>query len=168
VCSWVSMLVCLQLSELVIFRYLSNGSDGLICFILLNLGDFCHHFFVSCLIFALIDCLVTEMLIGSCCWRNVGRLFSRLEPYYAASLAKVSALLLPIEFLCAATQVKDSEVLWVVSVSFHGWCTRSCLCSSSRKSHSSSVPLWILSIRYWAGCLVLFCIAPIVAWLLIL
>jgi len=102
------------------------------CFILLNLGDFCHHFFVSCLIFALIDCLVAEMLIGSCRWRNVGRLFSGLEPYSAASLAKASALSLPIEFLCAATQVKDSEVLWVASVSFRGRCTRSCLRSSSR------------------------------------
>ena len=127
------MLVCLWLSELIISRYLSDGSDGSICFILLNLSDFCHHFFVSYLIFALIDCLVAEMLIGSCRWRNVGRLFSGLELYSAASLAKVSALSLHIEFLCAATQVKDSEVLWVASVSFHGWCTRSCLHSSSRK-----------------------------------
>ena len=61
------------------------------------------------------------MLIGSCRWRNVGRLFSGLEPYSAASLAKVSALSLPIEFLCTATQVKDSEVLWVASVSVVSW-----------------------------------------------
>jgi len=32
--SWVSMLICLRLSQLVIFRYWFDGSEGSICFIL--------------------------------------------------------------------------------------------------------------------------------------
>jgi hypothetical protein len=47
--SWVSMLVCLQLSELVILMYLSKGSEGSISLIFLNFGDFVHHFFIIAL-----------------------------------------------------------------------------------------------------------------------
>ena len=64
--SWVSMLLCLRLSELVIFRYLSDGSERSICFIFLNLGDSFHHFFVSILIFVLIDYLIAcEYFVSS-------------------------------------------------------------------------------------------------------
>ena len=41
--SWVSPPVCLRLSELVIFMYLSEGSEGSIRRVRLNLGDSIHH-----------------------------------------------------------------------------------------------------------------------------
>jgi len=50
--NWVSMLVCLRLRELVIVIYLSEGNEGSMRLIFLNLGDFFHHSFVSILIFA--------------------------------------------------------------------------------------------------------------------
>src|SRR5258708_18942497 len=56
------MLGCLRLSKQVILMYLSDGSEGSICFILANLGDFFHHFFVCFLMSALIDCLMAETL----------------------------------------------------------------------------------------------------------
>ena len=108
--NWVSTLVCLQLSELVILINLSEGSEGLIILILLYLGDFFHHLDVSVFIFALIDCLIAEMLTGSWRQRNIGRLFSGLDPNSTASLARMSALSLPVESICSATHVKDSVV----------------------------------------------------------
>ena len=104
------MLACLRLSELVISKYFAEGKDGLMILVLLNLGDFCHHSFVNFLIFVLIACLVAEMLFGSCWWRKIGRLFRLLDPNSAASLAKTSALSLPIESICPATQVNDMGV----------------------------------------------------------
>ena len=132
--NWVSMLVCLQLRELIIVIYLSEGNEGSMRLVFLNLGDFFHHSFVSILIFTLISCLTAEMLIGSWWQRKVGRSFSGLEPNSAASLAKMSARSLPVEFMCPATHVKDSCVLRFASRSFGRRCIMSCLHSSSRKS----------------------------------
>jgi len=63
--SWVSKLACLQLSELVISRNLSDGNDWSICLIFLNLGNLFHHSFIEFLILVLISCLIAEILAGS-------------------------------------------------------------------------------------------------------
>jgi len=63
--SWVSKLACLQLSELVISRNLSEGNDWSICLSFLNLGDLFHHSFIDSLILELIACLIAEILMGS-------------------------------------------------------------------------------------------------------
>jgi len=57
------MLACLRLSELVISRYLAEGSDRSMILVFLNLGIFCHHSFVSFLILAFIIYLIADMLI---------------------------------------------------------------------------------------------------------
>ena len=114
------MLGCLRLSELIISRYLAEGNDRSMSLVFLNLGDFCHHSFINFLIFALIACLVAEMLIGSCRWRKIGRMFWSLDPNSAASLAKTSALSLPTESMCPDTQVNNMGMWGSVSVSFLG------------------------------------------------
>jgi len=103
----VRMLVCLRLSELVIFRYLFEGSKGSICIIHQYLGDSIHHHLQSILISSWIICLIADILMGSHFWRNGRSLVFRLDPFSDASLAKVSALLLPIESMWPAIHVKD-------------------------------------------------------------
>src|SRR5882757_9949110 len=65
VLSWVSILVCLRLSELDSFMNLSKGSDGSMVFILSNLGDFVHQVLISFLVLSSMPFLMAVMLIGS-------------------------------------------------------------------------------------------------------
>ena len=103
----VRMLVCLRLSELVIFRYLFEGSEGSIHFVCQYLGDSIHHHLQLIFISSWIICLIADTLRGSCFWRNGGSLVFGLDPFSDASLAKVSALSLPIESMWPAIHVKD-------------------------------------------------------------
>jgi hypothetical protein len=72
--SCVRMLVCLQLSVLVIFENSLEGSKGSMVLRCLYLGDFLHHLFVWTFICLLIACLIADMLVGSVLWRKVGSL----------------------------------------------------------------------------------------------
>jgi len=79
----------------VIFRYLFEGSKGLICFICQYLGDSIHHHLQSILISSWIICLTVDILMGSCFWRNGRSLVFRLDLFSNASLAKASAVMKP-------------------------------------------------------------------------
>ena len=103
----VRTLVCLRLSELVIFRYLFEGSEGSIRFVRRYLGDSIHHHLQSILMSSWIICLTADILMGSHFWRNGGSLVFGLDPFSDASLANVPALSLPIEFMWPAIHVKD-------------------------------------------------------------
>jgi len=74
------MLVCLRLSELVMFVNLFKGSEGSIRLVRLYLGDSIHHHFQSVLISSLVICLTADMLIGSRFCRNAGSRVFKLEP----------------------------------------------------------------------------------------
>src|SRR5712691_8967744 len=101
------MLVCLQLSVLMISANFPVCNNGFINFILLYLGDFLHQFVVWVLIFSLIACHTADMLVGSDWWRNRGSLSMGLDLNSAASLASLSASSLPMESLWPATQVNE-------------------------------------------------------------
>jgi hypothetical protein len=147
----VRMLVCLQLSELEILINLFDGREGSMFFIFLNLGDFVHQNLVCLLMFMLIDCLMAEILVGSCHCRNRGSLSRELDLNSAASLASPSAYSLPVESMCPATQVKEMSGLIVVAVLFPWWRVRCLLQLLSILHCRSPVHLWISSIRYCAG-----------------
>ena len=83
----VRTLVCLRLSELVIFRYLFEGSKGSICFICRYLGGSIHHHLQSILMSSWIICLTVDILMGSRFWRNGGSLVFGLDPFSNAFLA---------------------------------------------------------------------------------
>ena len=90
-------------------RNLSEGSEESIVLSLRKQGEQFHHLLDSFLVFAFSVCFVATRLVSRRCQRKVGRLFNGLELATAAFLASLSALSLPIAFMCPATHVKEVD-----------------------------------------------------------
>ena len=91
--------------EVISLRYLLDGAEGSVLFILSKRRDSVHSFWACLHSFALWACIRAVLLYGKFVLSKVGSLSSGELPSVMAFFASSSAFSFPVTFLCPGTQM---------------------------------------------------------------